>query len=310
MRNLASQLPPLKSLVAFEAAARHLSLTRAGEELRISREAVSRQIRVLEEHLGVKLFERLHRAVALTPSGRKFELVVRKSLENIARITGEVRHPGESHKVSVSATIALASFWLTPRLADFRQHFPETEIHVSISDKPRDLVADEIDAGLRYGDGNWPGLKALRLFDIHSFPVCSPEYLRNAPPLEKAEDLLHHSLINLDGMTHTTEDWSRWLEEQNVAVPDSFRLLGFDSYDNVIQSALDGQGVALGFSGLLTRYLDEGQLLQPIEGSLTMGHAVFLVVPATIQASPQVQQFIDWVLQQAALTQSEFISPA
>ena len=310
MRNLASQLPPLKSLVAFEAAARHLSLTRAGEELRISREAVSRQIRVLEEHLGVKLFDRLHRAVALTPSGRKFELVVRKSLENIAGVTGEIRHPGESRKVSVSATIALASFWLTPRLADFRQQFPETEIHVSISDKPRDLVAGEIDAGLRYGDGNWPGLKAQRLFDIHSFPVCSPEYLHNAPPLERAEDLLNHSLINLDGMTHTTEDWSRWLEEQNVAVPDSFRLLGFDSYNNVIQSALDGQGIALGFSGLLTRFLDEGQLLQPIEGSLTMGQAVFLVVPATIKATPQVQQFIDWVLQQAALTQSEFISPA
>lgn len=310
MRNLASQLPPLKSLVAFEAAARHLSLTRAGEELRISREAVSRQIRVLEDHLGVKLFDRLHRAVALTLSGRKFELVVRKSLENIAGVTGEILHPGESRKVSVSATIALASFWLTPRLADFRQHFPETEIHVAISDKPRDLAAEEIDAGLVYGDGNWPGLNAHRLFDIHSFPVCSPEYLRNAPPLEKAEDLLNHSLINLDGMTHTTEDWPRWLEEQNVAVPDSFRLLGFDSYDNVIQSALDGQGIALGFSGLLTRYLDEGRLLQPIEGSLTMGQAVFLVVLATIKAPPQVQQFIDWVLQQAALTQSEFISPA
>jgi DNA-binding transcriptional LysR family regulator len=310
MRNLASQLPPLKSLVAFEAAARHLSLTRAGEELRISREAVSRQIRVLEEHLGVKLFDRLHRAVALTSSGRKFERVVRKSLENIAGVTGEIRHPGESRKVSVSATIALASFWLTPRLADFRQQFPETEIHVSISDKPRDLAADEIDAGLSYGDGNWPGLKAHRLFDIHSFPVCSPEYLHNAPPLERAEDLLNHSLINLDGMTHTTEDWSRWLDEQNVAVPDSFTLLGFDSYDNVIQSALDGQGIALGFSGLLTRYLDQGQLLQPIEGSLTMGQAVFLVVPATIKTSPQVQQFIDWVLQQAAITQSEFISPA
>ena len=116
MQTLASQLPPLKSLVAFEAAARHLSLTRAGEELRISREAVSRQIRVLEEHLGVKLFERLHRAVALTQAGHEFEMVVKKSLENIASVTGEIRQPGEPFRVTVSSTIALASFWLTAQL--------------------------------------------------------------------------------------------------------------------------------------------------------------------------------------------------
>ena len=254
---------------------------------------------MLEEYLGVKLFDRLHRAVALTAAGTKFEVVVRKNLESIASVSSELRQPAESFNVTVSATIALASFWLTPRLARFRKDHPDTEIHVAISDKPRDLVAEDIDAGLRYGDGNWPGVIAHRLFDIHSYPVCSPEYLRNSPPLEAAADLPGHSLINLDGMTHATEDWSRWLAEHNVSVPQSVKMLGFDNYDNVIQSALDGQGIALGFSGLLTRFLEEGQLVRPIDGSLTLNHAVFLIVPAVGTPSPQVQEFIDWILAEA-----------
>ena len=235
MPTLASRLPPLKSLVAFEAVSRHLSLTRAGEELRISREAVSRHIRVLEDHLGVKLFDRLHRAVALTPPGKKLQRVVRESLENIAYVSGSVCRPSLPFKITVSATIAIASFWLTPRLANFRARYPNIEIHVAISDDLRDLYADEIDVGLRYGDGNWTGLTAIKLFDVRSFPVCSPAYLEKSPPIETCEDLLKQTLINLDGTTHATEDWWWWLNEQDVRIPPAFRMLGLDSYDNVIQ---------------------------------------------------------------------------
>jgi len=304
MQHLGSQLPPLKSLVAFEAAARHLSLTRAAQELGISREAVSRQIRVLEDHLGVKLFERLHRAVALTPPGGKFHAVVRESLENVAYVTGAIRRPSLPFRITVTSTIAIATFWLTPRLAAFRSRYPNVEIHVAISDAPKNLNADEIDVGLRYGDGHWPGLSAFHLFDIHSFPVCSPEYLRNAAPLRTPADLLNHSLVNLDGAVHASEDWWWWFKGHDVVVPNTFKKLGFDSYDNVIQVALDGHGIALGFSGLVSELLAEGRLLRPIDASLSNGKAVYLVIPSSIKPTRRVRDFKDWILEEAAKEQA------
>ena len=304
MQSLGSKLPPLKNLVAFEAAARHLSLTRAAKELGISREAVSRQIRILEDHLGVKLFDRLHRAVAMTPPGRKFQTVVRESLENVAYVTGAIRRPSLPFKITVTSTIAIATFWLTPRLAAFRSKYPDVEIHVAISDEPKSLIADEIDVGLRYGDGDWPGLNAFRLFDIHSFPVCSPDYLRNAAPLETPADLLNHNLVNLDGAIHASEDWWWWLKEHDVVVPKTVKKLGFDSYDNVIQVALDGHGIALGFSGLVTDLIAEGRLVRPIDASLSRGLAVYLVIPRSIKPTRRVRHFKDWILEEAAREQA------
>ncbi len=300
MQSLGSKLPPLKSLVAFEAAARHLSLTRAASELGISREAVSRQIRVLEEHLGIKLFDRLHRAVALTTSGKKFLSVVQESLENIAYVTGAIRRPSQPFKITVTATVALASFWLTPRLAHFRAKYPSVEIHVAVSDTPKNLMADGIDVGLRYGDGNWKDLKSFLLFYGSTFPVCAPKYLENSGPLEKPADLLNHNLINLDGAPHASEDWWWWLKGHDVPVPKSFKTLGIDNYDSVIRAALDGQGVALGFRGLVTKLVNQGKLVRPFDGELSKGLAVYLVTPSTVKAAPRVQEFVDWVLEEAA----------
>lgn len=300
MQSIGSILPPLNSLVAFEASARHLSFTHAAKELGISREAVSRHIRVLEEHLGVKLFDRLHRAVALTASGKKLQSVVQDSLKNIAYVTGAIQRPGRALVINVSSTIAIASFWLTPRLARFRSKHPNVEIHVVISDTPKDLMADGIDVGLRYGDGNWKGLKALRLFGINSFPVCSPEYLESAAPINEPADLLQHKLVNLDGAAHASEDWWWWLEGQGVELPESVNMLGFDSYDNVIQVALDGQGVALGFSGLTTDLIAQGRLVRPMPSELTKGHAIYLVIPSGTDPAPGVQDFIDWIVDEAA----------
>ena len=290
----------MKSLVAFEAAARHLSLTRAGEELRISREAASRHIRVLEEHLGVKLFDRLHRGVALTAPGQKFQAVVLESLGNIASVSASISRPGKSSSITVSATIAISSFWLTPRLARFRAKYPDIEIHVVISDQPHDLISGQIDVGLRYGDGQWPGLNAIHLFNVDSFPVCSPDYLAGAGPLNEPADLLNHTLVNLDGSTHAAEDWWWWLKEHNVRVPQSFSMLGLDSYDNVIQLAVKGEGVALGFSGIVNEFLADGRLVQPIAATLSRNNAVYVLTPSTQSPSSTVQEFIDWIVEEAA----------
>ena len=298
MQNLRSRLPPMNSLAVFEAVARHLSLTRAGEELFISREAVSRQIRGLEEYLGVKLLTRLHRAVALTEAGKTFLPVVRGSLESIASASEQLRRENLQHKVTISATIAISSLWLTPRLADFRALCPHIEIVVSVSDDPTDMVSNEIDLGLRYGDGNWPGHQATKLFDIESFPVCSPAYLDTAPPLAAPEHLTEHLLVNLAGRYHDLENWQWWLGQHDVdGTPAS--TLSFDSYANVLQMALDGQGVALGFSPLVDTLLQQSRLVRPMTNALATSYSVYLVRPNAVKPSQEALQFVEWIFQQS-----------
>ncbi|WP_339669586.1 LysR substrate-binding domain-containing protein [Dasania marina] len=299
MKTLRSRLPPLKSLIAFEAVARHLSLTKAGQELFISREAVSRQIRILEEHLGIKLFDRLHRAVGLTKAGKEFLAVIQVSLESIADVSGAIQKKTQPLKITISATVAISSFWLTSRLISYKSDYPQAELRVVVSDKPVDLNESDIDIGFRYGNGHWPGLTAIKLFDITSFPVCSPEYLKKSPPIRSSIDLLDHNLINLDGEIHAHEDWQWWLKGHGVPLPASFKTLGFDNYNNVIQVALDGQGIALGFSGLVSDLLAANKLVQPLDTSLSRSEAVYLVLPNRVEQSEQAKSFIDWVLEES-----------
>ena len=208
--------------------------------------------------------------------------------------------PAESHKITVAATIAISSFLLTPRLSRYRAKYPSNEIHVVISDEPNDLFADEVDIVLRYGDGNWPGFESTHLFDVQSFPVCTPEYLESAPALQRPADLVNHTLVNLDGVSHASEDWWWWLDEHDVRVPESLNLLGFNSYDNVIRLAMQGEGVALGFSGLVDDYVDDGRLVRPLGSIENQIKAVYVVLPAATSASPRVQKFIDWIIEETS----------
>jgi LysR family glycine cleavage system transcriptional activator len=300
MAHLRTRLPPMNSLVAFEASARLLSFTRAGEELRVSREAISRQIRNLESHLGRKLFTRSYRALTLTRAGVEFEAVVRQSLESVARSSDALRGVGSGARVTVTATIAIASHWLTPRLARFRAAHPEAEIRVVVSDAPGDMASHGIDVGLRYGDGRWPGVEATHLFDVVTFPVCAPDYAGTAPAIGRPADLVAHTLLNLDGPAHAGEDWTWWLDSAGVTPRAPLQILGFDSYANVIQAARDGQGVALGFGRIVGDLLARGDLVRPIDRTLSKGCAVYLVAPAGLALSPVARDFFDWIRAEAA----------
>lgn len=300
MQNLRFQLPPVNSLVAFEAAARHLSFTRAGEELRVTREAVSRQIRGLENHLGVKLFVRRHRALDLTSQGAEFRVIVQHSLDAIATSARSLQRARQPSRITVTATIAIATYWLTPRLPRFRAAKPDAEIRVVVSDRPGDMATEGIDVGLRYGEGKWPGVIATHLFDVQSLPVCSPGYLEKSTPIRDTADLVEHTLLNLDGAPHAEEDWPWWLAKSGVTLGGPLNILGFDNYANVIQAALEGQGVALGFSRIVDDLLGRGQLLRPVPAQLDPGYAAYIVVPSGSQPTPAAQNFFDWILAEAA----------
>jgi len=299
MRNLRFKLPPLNSLVIFEAAARHLSFTLAGEELRISREAVSRQIKALETYIGQKLFVRLHRAVELTEAGLKLQSTVGDSLGSIAGTITELTNREANSSVVVSASVAIASLWLTPRLPRFRKVYPDTGIHVKVMDDPGNMRHAGINIGLRYGDGNWPSLRSIRLFDVDSTPVCSSDYLAESPVLSGPSDLFRHTLLNLDGPAHAPEGWVWWLKAFDAPVPPSSQIIGYDNYANIIQATMNGQGVALGFTGLIDDLMEGGHLVTPLKERLGRNMGVYVVVPEGSPVSKSTRQFHDWLLDEA-----------
>ena len=301
MSNLRSRLPPVNSLIAFEASARLGSFTRAGEEMTISREAVSRHIRLLEGHLGTALFTRKHRAIELTQAGHEFQTVVHKALEDIARSADGLRETGRRPTVAVTATVAIASFWLTPRLPNFRTQHPDAELRVIVSDAPVERTSSDADVCLRYGDGTWPGFDATHLFDTSTFPVCAPDYADKAGPVREPGDLTRHTLLNLDGAQHAVEDWHWWFEGNGIEPPGRLRMLGFDNYANVIQAASDGQGVALGFSGIVDHLLAKGTLIRTLGGELSKGLGVYALVRSGARLRPAARKFFDWVLSEAGV---------
>lgn len=299
MRSLRYRLPPLNSLVAFEASARLLSFTRAGQELLVTREAISRQVRALEDYLGLRLFNRLYRALELTADGKSFQSAVQRSLAALAESTETLQRGTSEARIVIGATIALSSYWLTPRLPRFRAKYPDAEIRLTASDDPADLAEQGIDACLRYGDGNWPGHLATHLFDIESFPVCAPGYLAKGPPIAEPKDLLAHTLLNLDGPSHAREDWTWWFAAAGAPMTPRPRFLGFDNYTNVVQAAVNAQGIALGFSGILDAVLANGSLVRPFPLAHETGHAVYLTVPKRATMSPVTRAFVDWVIAEA-----------
>ena len=306
MQRLRSRLPPVNTLVVFEASARHLSFTRAAVELGVTREAVSRQIRSLERHLSVKLFDRLHRAIELTEAGGNFYETVHHNLEEIADQAQRLGRARHRERVTITATVAIASFWLTPRLPRFRSVHPHTEIRVVVSDTALDLRREGIDIALRYGDADWPALDAQKLFGCDSFPICTTEYLSNNTVIANEADLCEHTLLNLDGSMHDTEDWGWWLSEGlgTDVDTDNLDIIGFDNYSNVIQATLDHQGIALGFSGIVDGLMADGKLVNAIDVRRSPGHAVYVTKPRNIEPTGIAEHFYDWVVAEADSTAS------
>lgn len=262
----------------------------------MSREAVGRSVATLETHLGVRLFVRRHRSIELTSAGRAFKTGVTEGLATIAKSVERTRPGTRRRHVTVRATVALAHFWLTPRLPRFRRRYPEIELHVRASDASLDIAVENIDVALRYGTGRWPGQRAKHLFDTETFPVCAPRYLDSARAVHKPTDLLRHTLLNLDGDPHADEDWTWWLQASGVNRLDRLVTVGFDSYADVIQAALDGQGVALGFSHVVDDLIARGQLVRPLPGVLRKGYGVYAVVAVDGSPSAEARTFLDWLV--------------
>lgn len=295
-------LPSLDLLKGFEAAARNLSFTLAGEELFLTQSAVSRQVKAIEEQLGVALFERRHRALLLTESGQLLYRTAADVLRQLEETTARLRRADAPRMVSVTTFPAFASLWLIPRLGDFRGQHAGIDVRVSTSDQILDLKRERFDVAIRYCAPEAAPGGAVRLFGEEVYPVCSKALLRlRDRPLAKPEDLRHHVLLQLDDAPTRWPwlDWSVWLRATGVADLKPAGMLRFSQSDQLIQAALDGQGVALGRSPLVKRLIREGRLAVPFDRSSASSRAYFLVIESGAAQREEVRHFCDWLQETA-----------
>ena len=292
------RLPPLSSLRAFEAAARHLSFTRAAAELHVTQAAVSHQVKALEDWLGLKLFRRQNRNVFLTEAGQSYLPAVREAFDGLSEATRRLRQRGGEGKLTVSVTLSFAAKWLMPRLGRFRRLHPDIEFRIDATDRNVDFTREEVDVGLRYGAGSWAGLTARRLLNEALFPVCSPAL---AASLKRPEDLASHTLLH-DEMR---QDWRMWLLAAGVKGVDPTRGPTFTNSAMCVQAAIDGEGVTLGRSALVAADLAAGRLVRPFAVRLPTEFAYYVVHTPRAGDLPRVRAFVDWLLSEAALAEKE-----
>ncbi|WP_119459467.1 transcriptional regulator GcvA [Rhodospirillaceae bacterium SYSU D60014] len=295
-------LPGLNALRTFESAARHLGFTKAASELGVTPAAVSNQVRVLEEQLGVRLFYRTSRAVRLTRAGEALLAGVTGALDLIGQTIERISAPDGQRILTVTATPSFAAKWLVPRLDRFRQQQPDADVRIDVSERLVDFSREDADIGIRFGNGIYPGLRVDCLFDELVFPVCSPKLLKRAHPLRHPSDLRHHTLIHVgwQAQRDSWPDWRLWLLAAGVDGIDPTRGIHFSQTALAIQAAIDGQGIALGNTSLVGDDLAARRLVRPFELSLKgpSSFAYYLVSPKATADQPLVKAFREWVLRE------------
>ena len=301
MRNR-NALPALDLLVGFEAAARHLSFTKAGEELFLTQSAVSRQIKDLEEQLGVELFQRRHRALALTDAGKSFYASAAQVLTTMRAATDRLRTQAGKKGLSVTTTHSFAALWLIPRLAGFTRGHPGIDVRIMADTRVQDLERDGLDLAIRHGPASLAGSDAVRLMGERVFPVCSPKLLKDkSRPLREPQDLRYHCLLQYDDPEgrHPWLHWKTWLEVERIADLRPEGTLSFSGYEQIIPAAVAGHGVGLGRSPLVKDLLASGELVAPFKSSADPARAYYAVVSESAEGRPEVAAFVAWLKQES-----------
>ncbi len=288
-------LPPLATLIAFEAAGRHLSFTKAAAELNLTQAAISKQIRQLEAEVGTRLFARSHRAVQLTTEGREYLHTIVAALTHIQHATQELRTEPVQGRLCVATDHAAADLLVVPRLARLFERQSRTTFHLVVSDLAQRALADEVDLAILHGEGTWPGHDCELLFAEVVFPVCSPAYLKRRGAIGTPDDLAGADLIDLDDDDWTWINWRIWLTEHGVGLPAVHRALTIGNYPLVIEAARRGHGVALAWQGLVEDDLASGALIRPLAAEVRTRFGYYLAWPRSRPLSAQAAAFKAWL---------------
>jgi LysR family glycine cleavage system transcriptional activator len=298
---MARRLPPLNSLKAFEAAARNLSFTKAAEELFVTQAAISHQIKLLEEHLSIKLFMRRNRSLLLTEEGQSYYLDIKDIFASLYEATEKLLSRGAKGSISIALTPSFAIQWLVPRLTEFSKVYPDIDVRIKAQDQDDNSLTDDVDVAIYYGLGYWQGVHAEKLHTEYLTPVCSPLLLTGDNPIREPEDLLKHTLLH----DQSRKNWKEWFKASGIKDVNVNQGPIFSHSSMVLQAAIYGQGVALGHSVLAKPEIDSGRLITPFNQVLVSKNAYYLVCREAQTESPKIVKFREWLLKMVAMEQQE-----
>ncbi len=297
------RIPPLKALWAFESAARHLSFSKASEELFVTPGAISQQVKLLEDFLGIPLFRRMHRRIRLTDAGQSLLPGLQDGFNRIGTAVSDVKSMNLNRPITISVAPSFASKWLVPRLGLLRDKHPDIDIRIDNTMEVVDLAHSDIDIGIRFGGGNYPDMQVDLLFCEEIFPVCS-QSLISEYPLKHPSDLKHYHLLhygtgNLD-LGAGWPDWKMWLMAAGASEVDSSHGSIFYQQELLIQAALDGQGVALVGSVSVSDDLMSGRLIKPFELTFPLEFSYYFVSTRAKAQWPDIVAVRNWIFKEAS----------
>jgi LysR family glycine cleavage system transcriptional activator len=282
----------LNAIKAFEAAARHLSFTRAAEELFVTQAAVSHQIKALEDFLGLKLFRRKNRSLLLTEEGQSYFLDIKDIFIELGEATNRLLARSAVGSLTVSMSPSFAIQWLVPRLSKFSEKNPDIDVRIKAVDSDASSLTDDVDVAIYYGQGNWPGLRADKLRNEVLIPVCSPLLLNGPKPLSQPSDLKFHTLLH----DSSRQDWQAWFRQCGVTDINVNQGPIFSHSSLVLQAAAHGQGVALGYSVLARPDIKAGRLICPFSEVLVSKDAYYLVCQQNHSEIGKISAFREWMV--------------
>lgn len=291
-----SELPPLQSLVVFEASARLLSFTAAARELGTTQPAVSQQIRALEASLGTPLFERIYRGVLLTDAGHTLLKTTQSSLKDLRDVMQKIKQKPKSLRITVATDFAFAAFWLMPRLPEFRRLHKDIDIRIQTSQSEVDLVSIEADVAVLFGEGQYQGYQTEKLLPEVVYPVCSPKLLDEFSGFTNLTDLVKAPLLKLNAdMGQKWMDWAMLFQLNDSQWQPSESVMEFDNYTLLVQAAISGQGVGLGWSPLVDDFIKSGVLVALPNFTVQSDNGYYIVLSKQQAPTVPVAAFLDWL---------------
>lgn len=306
MDNQLLNLPPLDAIRGFVAVARRMSITLAAQDLCLTQSAVSRQIQSLEQHFGTPLFIRRHRAIALTEAGEQLLQLASPWLERLGQYSESVRKRERMRPVTVTASIGVTSLWILPKLGAFQEAHPNIDIRVSANNRVLDMRQEGIDLAIRYAREQDVPSSAVRLFGEKILPMASKAVAARARKSSKA--LLNEVLLELDERARPWLRWADWLAAAGLADAKPKAYLHFNQYDQVIQAATEGHGIALGRVALVLPMLRDGRLVPLVDAEFGCSDYAYWLVDGPASPRPEVQVFRDWIIREVQLAANELES--
>ncbi len=304
---MSRRLYPMNAMRAFEASARHLSFVKAADELYVTPAALSHQVKKLENYLGAKLFNRLHRGITLTSAGLSLLEDIRHIFADLDDIVERFFETEAEGALTISVAPMFAAKWLLPRLQDFETSFPELDLRISSSLSLVDFTSDAFDAAIRIGHGNYPGVQSIELLQETVTPMCSPRLLDDGRPATQASDLQNHVLLHDESMSFdpAAPTWETWFATFGAVPSNPARGPRFSQPDHALQAAVDGAGIVLGWRTLARDDIKAGRLVELFDHTLPLNSSLFLVYPEAYTRRQKIQLFENWLLQQFSVEASD-----